>query len=169
MKVIQRHMQSISLMTIAVFLLALGFFVSQQIRSEKRAPRITSTPNMDGSVIGEVPTCTDDESEDAALTCYREAAEVSDLLVMSLVDEIIALESEPSRRVAFLETQIAWEESRNVNCDFVRGSTNDDFTGELQALICLRDHNLARVDQLERYRCDWYQPESCVSEASDQE
>lgn len=156
-------------MTIAVFLLALAFIISQQIRSEKRSPRITSTPHMDGSTIGEVPTCVDNESDDAALACYREAAEVSDLLVMSLVDEIIALEPVPSRRVAFLETQIAWEESRDANCDFVRGSTSDDFTGELQSLICLRDHNLARSNQLERYRCDWYQPKSCASEASDQE
>lgn len=169
MKIIRRHMQSISLITIAVLLLASAFYISQQIRSEKRSSRITSTPYMDGSTIGDVPTCTDEESVEAEMACYREAVEVSNLLVMSLVDEILALEPDPARRVAFLETQIACEESRDVNCDFVRGSTGDDFSGELQSLICTCDHNLARLEQLERYRCEWYELESCTSEASHQE
>lgn len=156
MKLIRRHIQSISLLAIAGFLLAGAFFISQQIRPGERRHRSTTMPATDVMTMSDVPTCTRELTREAKFDCYSEAVEVSDRLINALVDDLLDLEPGTARRIAFVETQIAWEEARDADCAFVRGALSDPENGELQELICLLEHNLLRLEQLEGYLHDWY-------------
>ena len=154
-------MMSISLLVIAGILLVITFYVSQQTRSNEERPRLTVTPEVDSSSITDLPTCAGLDSLEEELTCYAEAVQVSEALVLSLVDDLFMKEPETARRVAFMETQIAWEEARDADCAFVRDMADDEGEGLLQELTCLTEHNLARLERLERYRCEWYQTDDC--------
>lgn len=161
LRIIRRHKQSVFLLMIAVILMIAAFFISQQTHSGDGRPRLTVTPPNDVGELREVPDCTDEDTVDDELACRLEAEQVSEALVMSLVDELMSLMTDTARRIEFMETQIAWEEARDADCAFVRGAAIDAVEGKLQELICLTEHNLARLAQLEGYRCEWYDPEGC--------
>jgi uncharacterized protein YecT (DUF1311 family) len=164
MKLIRRHIQSISLVAIAGLLLAGAFFISQQTRSGEERRRSTITPHSNGSTTEEIPTCTEVSGQDEQIACYVEAVRASDDRVMSVVDELLAMDPDSARRLALLDTQFAWEESRDADCAFLRGSIADPGERELQELICLLERNLSRLEQLERYRCEWYDMADCADE-----
>jgi uncharacterized protein YecT (DUF1311 family) len=164
MKLIRRHIQSISLVAIAGLLMAGAFFISQQTRSGEERRRSTITPHADGSTTKEIPTCTEVSGQDEQIACYVEAVQASDAQVTSVVDELLAMQPDSARRLALLDTQFAWEESRDADCAFLRGSIADAGERELQELICLLEHNLLRLEQLERYRCEWYDLADCEDE-----
>jgi uncharacterized protein YecT (DUF1311 family) len=166
MKLIRRHIQSISLAAIAGLLLAGAFFISQQTRSGEERRRPTITPDANSSTPEEIPTCTDISGQDEQIACYVEAVRASNDRVMFVVDELLAKEPDSARRLAFLDTQFAWEESRDADCAFLRDLIADANERELQEWICLLEHNLLRLEQLERFRCEWYDPADCADEDS---
>lgn len=168
MRLIHRHKQSFFLLLIAVILLIGAFLISQQTHSGDRRPRLTVTPDTAVDGLSEVPDCSDEDSLEVKLACYVEAEQVSEALVLSLVDELMSLETDMARRIEFMETQIAWEESRDADCAFVRGAANDADEGKLQELICRTERNLARLKQLERYRCEWYDTGVCEDDGADE-
>ncbi len=124
---------------------------------------------MAKGTLDDLPTCEEQVYNEEKRTCYIEAVEISESLVESMVDDFLGLESETARRIAFLETQNAWEESRAADCAFVRGAASEEVNGELQELVCLLDHNLTRLEQLEHYRCEWFDLDDCENRTSDQE
>jgi uncharacterized protein YecT (DUF1311 family) len=164
MRLIRRHIQSISLVVIAGLLLSGAFFISQQTRSGEERRRSTGTPHVNGSATEEIPTCTDVSAQDEQIACYVEAVRVSDDRVMFVVDELLAMEPDSARRLAFLDTQFAWEKSRDVDCAFLRDSIADAGERELRELICLLEHNLQRLEQLERFCYEWYDLADCAGE-----
>jgi uncharacterized protein YecT (DUF1311 family) len=164
MKLIRRHIQSISLVAIAGLLLAGAFFISQQTRSGDERRRSIITPQVDSSTSKEIPTCTDVSGQDEQIACYVEAVRASNERVTSMVDELLAMQPDSARRLALLDTQFAWEESRDADCAFLRGSITDTDERELQELMCLVERNLSRLEQLERYRCEWYDLADCEDE-----
>lgn len=166
MKMIKRHRQSILLLVIAGILLVIAFLISQQTRSGERRPELAVTTHVDQETLGDIPTCTDLASSEEALSCYSEAAQVSEAWVLALVDEIVENEAEPAREVEFIEAQIAWEESRDADCEFVRGVTNaEGGDGLLEKLLCLTEQNLARLDRLAYYQNEWYCNDDCKAES----
>ena len=165
-KLIRRHIQSISLLMIAILLMISAFIISQQTRRGDGQPVLTVTPRVEVGSLSEIPDCTDIESREDALMCYSDAAQASEALVLADVDLITQLETDASRRMEFLETQFAWEDSREADCAFERGAVTDAAEGKVQELMCLTEHNLARYNQLEGYRCEWYQPGECEEETA---
>ena len=161
MKLIRRHIQSISLVAIAGLLLAGAFYISQLTRSGDERRRSVITPQVDSSTTKEIPTCTDVSGQDEQIACYGEAVRVSNERVASMVDELLAMQPDSARRLSLLDTQFAWEESRDADCAFLRGSIADADERELQELMCLVERNLSRLEQLERYRCEWYDLADC--------
>jgi len=165
MQWIKRHMQSISLLVIAGILLAIAFIISQQTRSGEREPDLAGTSHVDQETLGDVPTCTGLASSEEKLSCYAEAAQVSEAWVLAFVDEIIESEAEPAREIEFIEAQIAWEDSRDADCEFVRNIANaEGGDGLLEKLICLTEQNLARLERLAYYQHEWYCTEDCGEE-----
>ena len=161
MKLIRRHIQSISLVAIAGLLLAGAFFISQQTRSGDGGRRSTITPHANDSTTEEIPSCTDVSGQDEKIACYVEAVRASNERVTSVVDELLAMQPDSARRLSLLDTQFAWEESRDADCAFLRGSIADADERELQEMMCLVERNLSRLEQLERYRCEWYDLADC--------
>jgi|GEM_PF-879705 uncharacterized protein YecT (DUF1311 family) len=159
----RRHMQNISFLAIIGVLLSCAFFFSQQTKSNLADPlpdeTVTTAPKVE--TLEDLPTCPDESSSPEGLACYSEAAEVSQRLVAAKVDEILALEPESSRRMAFMELQFAWEESRDADCTYVRELVDDPDQRLIEEKACLRDHNLDRLSQLENTLCDWYDLSSC--------
>ena len=169
MKKIRRHKQSISLLAIAGIMLIIAFFISQQTRSGDEKPRQTVTSLTNNGTLSDLPDCAERLSSGEGLACYVEAAQVSEALVLSSMDELLALEQDMDRRIELMEAQIAWEDSRDADCSFVRGAVTDDDNGVLQEMICRKNHNLSRLEQLEQFRCEWYDPAGCEVEASSQD
>lgn len=163
-QLIRRHIQSISLLMIAILLMVTAFIISQQTRRGDGQQALTVTPHVEVGSLSEVPDCTGIEARQDALACYSDAAQVSEALVLSEVEMLTLLETDASRRMEFLETQFTWEDSRDADCEFVRGAAIDAADGKVQELMCLTEHNLARFEQLEGYRCEWYQPGECEEE-----
>ena len=169
MKIINRHRRSIFLLGIAGLLLAGAFYISQQIRSGDDRPGFRPSSPIEKVTLDDIPMCAERVSIEEKRTCYIEAVEISESLVDSVVDEVLALEPETARRIAFLETQNVWEESRAADCAFVRGAASEEVNKDLQELVCMLDHNLSRLEQLEQYRCVWFYSGDCDSSSSDQE
>jgi len=167
MKIIRRHMQSITLLFIAGILLVIAFVISQQTRSEDKQPRLTITPSAGQESSGEIPNCAGLTSMEEKIPCYSEAAQVSKALVESSMDELSRMEGDADLRLEMVETQIAWEEWRDAECAFVRSATEDDAEGLLQELMCLSDINLARLARLQRYYNQWYCTEDCEGGGDD--
>ena len=165
LKLIRRHRQSITLLTLAGILLVIAFYISLQTRSNDRKQGLTVTPQADLNTQGGMPDCTGLTSIEEAIPCYSEAAQVSDAMVLSLVDELMEMEPDTARQVAFIESQFAWEEARDAECTFLRGAADDVSDGILEELICFTNLNMARLERLEQYRAEWYCTEDCASES----
>lgn len=169
MKTIRRHKQSISLLMIAGVLLIVAFIISLQTRPSENRRRLTATPNIDSVQLDDIPACEDMVSLEAEVACNQEAVQIAERLVMSLVDELLALEMEAEQQTAFIEAQITWEDSRDADCAFVRSVSADETIGELNELNCLLEYNLLRLEQLERFCREWYELEGCEFEVSGQD
>jgi uncharacterized protein YecT (DUF1311 family) len=63
-----------------------------------------------------------------------------------------------------MEVQLAWEESRDADCDYVKSMESEEGKAALNEAICLYDHNLSRYDQLQAYYCEWYDASPCDTE-----
>jgi len=153
---IRKHMQSITLMALAGFLLVIAFYVSQQTQTGERKPSITVTPHESHNSVREIPNCSEDLPIHEALICYNEASQISEALVSLVEDKLVQLESDPARRVVLIESQIAWEEARNTECNLVGKMNGGGNEGLLQELICRTELNLAHLKRLEHYHEDWY-------------
>ncbi len=55
-----------------------------------------------------------------------------------------------------MQVQLAWEESRDAECDFIKDMSQDKEEAALNELICLQNHNLDRFEQLQIYYNEWY-------------
>ncbi len=162
----RRNMQNLSFLAIIGALLICAFFFSQQSKTNLQSPLPHQTESMQSEEVKpistqDIPDCTDLESEEEILTCYTEAASLSAILLDIKMDAILEMETDSQNRMDFMEIQLAWEESRDADCDFVQNKSQQKEESEVNQLICLRDHNLDRYEQLQSYYCQWYDPSSC--------
>jgi uncharacterized protein YecT (DUF1311 family) len=154
-------MQNISFLVIISVLLGCAFFFSQQANFDQRAPARTLTPVGDEESVNDIPACTDDMSQDEKEACLIEAVMISESLVDDVVDRILAMETDTDARISFMDIQYDWEESRDADCSYIRDRIEDPKEAAIKELSCLRDQNLARLNQLEGYYCDWFGGSEC--------
>ncbi len=165
----RRNMQNLSFLMIIGILLSCAFFFSQQTKANLHAPLPQATSTFDVQLsnpksIEDVPDCTGLGSTEQSLLCYNQAALISQKLLDSKVDAILEKETDSQRRLDFLELQLAWEESRDRDCEYFQGVSQEGQQAALQTTICLRDQNISRYKQLESYYCEWVDPSACDSE-----
>ena len=165
----RNQMQNISFLAILAVLLGCAFFFSQQTNLGTRTTQATATSNPSGKTIADIPDCQTENTIDAQLNCFSDAVEVSQQLLDDKVDEILAMESESERRVAFLEVQFAWEASRDADCTFMAEMTPNDDEAAINENACLQEQNLARLGQLEEIYCEWYAISPCQDTAASDE
>lgn len=156
-----RHMQNFSFLAILAVLLGCAFFFSQQTELGQDARLQTNTPVGNDETLTEIPTCDDSMHGHDALACYDKAANISERWVTHFVDELLALEKTDDERMAFMETQLAWEASRDADCEFIYEKSESEQTADLKRAQCLLSHNLARLEKLEGYLCDLYGASNC--------
>jgi len=161
----QRHMQNISFLVILGVLLSCAFFFSEQIRvvEDPVGEKSTAIPAVE--TRQDLPDCSGVTDDESRFTCFMEAAALSGRLVENLTDQILSQEEDSAGRMAFLEMQQAWEDSREADCRFVQEKAKSEVQGETELDRCLVDRNLARLDQLEAYFCDYYEAASCEASA----
>jgi uncharacterized protein YecT (DUF1311 family) len=165
----RNQMQNISFLAIVAVLLGCAFFFSQQTKLGTRTIQATVTSIPSGKTIADIPDCQAENTLDAQINCYLEAVEISQQLLDARVDEILAMEAKSERRVAFLEVEFAWEESRDADCAFLVEMTSDDDEASLNESACLHEHNLDRLAHLEELYCEWYAISPCLGTAATEE
>ena len=156
-----RHMQNFSFFAILAVLLGCAFFFSQLTELSDTARLQTDTPDAINEPLADIPPCDDSLDDRDALTCYNDAVQVSQQWVDHAVDELSVLETAVDERMAFMETQLAWEESRDADCEFIHDKSNSSQIANLRQAKCLLSHNLARLEQLESYLCELYGASDC--------
>lgn len=157
----QRKMQNLSFFMIVSVLLSCAFFFSQQSNTRNRKPSVTATSFSDDDGIMDIPDCKVVMTDEEKRKCYQEAAAVSQHLLDVKEAEILALESEPEKRIEFMETQFSWEASRDADCNFLRKISDESREVSLKEAACLHSQNLARLAILEELYCDLYDPAGC--------
>lgn len=165
----RNQMQNFSFLAIVAVLLGCAFFFSQQTKLGARSSQATVTSIPSGKTIADIPDCQSEEALDDQTNCYLNALEISTQLLDTKVDEILTMETESERRVAFLEVQFAWEASRDADCAFLAEMASDDDESKLRESACLQEQNLARLTQLEEVYCEWYAVSPCVEAAAAEE
>jgi uncharacterized protein YecT (DUF1311 family) len=157
----RRHQQNISFVAIISVLMGFAFFFSQQINNQPVTDEDPGASLPKVETLADIPDCSTDLEGAAKTACYTQAVTLSDQLVEAKVDAIMALEAETGNRMAFIETQSSWEESRDADCAFIaklaEGADDEDDAKN----VCLLDHNLDRVLQLKALICDYYDPSVC--------
>jgi len=163
---IHRNMQNLSFLAIVAALLSCAFFFSQQTKTNLQAPLPQPPQTADASPksIEDVPDCTGLETVEESQACYSQAALIAQQLLNSQTDAILEMETDSQRRMDFMAIQLAWEESRDKDCEYVKMLSDNDEHSALNEAICLWDHNLDRYEQLESYYCEWVDPSACESE-----
>lgn len=161
MNKIRLHMQSITLLSLAGILLVIAFYISLQTQTGEKEPGLTVTPRTEKNTLIDMPDCSEELPIQDAISCHREAAQVSDALVQSLESSLVQLEPKAVDQLALIENQIAWEESRNTECHLVREMSGSSDEGQLQELICLTELNLTRLARLEQYCNEWHGLKDC--------
>lgn len=157
----QRHMQNISFITILGVLLSCSFIFSQLTNVGTQDGVMTDTPVVGDETIEDLPICTDDMADEAKYACYAKGVEISSKLLEVKKDKLLALEPESDQRMAIMEAQIAWEESRDADCHLILVMREADQQNQIEEMICLRDLNLARIQKLDEYLCEWYGATAC--------
>lgn len=157
---IRRNMQNLSFLAIIAALLSCAFFFSQQTKTNLSAPlpQASQTANVAPKSIEDIPDCTGLETVEESQACFSRAAVLAQQLMDSKVDAILELETDSQRRMDFIEIQLAWEESRNKDCEYIKALSSSDGQSALSEALCLREHNLDRYEQLTSYYCHWYNP-----------
>lgn len=159
----ERHMQNISFLVIIGVLLGCAFFFSEQTRIVENQLNPTPTDLPPAETREDIPDCSEVANDTEKLSCYQKAASISNHLVENLADQILSQEMDSKDRIAFLEMQQAWEDSREVDCAFIQNQAEDEVEAEIASEECLLAHNLVRLDQLETLYCSWIAPSSCNS------
>ncbi|MDY6866972.1 MAG: lysozyme inhibitor LprI family protein [Chloroflexota bacterium] len=162
-------MQNLSFLAIIGALLSCAFFFSQQTKSQLQSPLAQETDSIDAKRLGslsieDIPDCTNLDSEEEVSACYTEAASLSQQLLDSKIDAILKMETNSQHRMDFMEVQLAWEDSRDSDCDFVEDMSDREEKATQNKLICLTDRNLDRYEQLQSYYCQWYDASICEDE-----
>lgn len=160
----RRNMQNISFVTLVSVLLSCAFFFSQQTGDPSSKTEEAATPVPTVETLEDLPECPEDGPSEAAAACYAEAAIASGQMVAAQADAILALETDSGKRMAFVESQQSWEESRDADCAFAGELAAEPAQQEIAENACLRDHNVDRFSQLEAIRCEYYAPASCGGE-----
>ncbi len=160
-KLIKRHVSSLFLLLIVLILLGLAFLISLQTGSNDKNIKVTATPHDVSELTIEISACSDNDPLDEQNACFSTAVAQSEVLMRSLMNELLGLEPDTTRRIAFFEAQRAWEEARDANCLLFSGINNDLSLSELQETKCLLDFNLGRVEQLSSLLCQWGEPFEC--------
>lgn len=160
----QRHMQNISFVAIIATLLSCAFFFSQQTKTAVTEEPVTD--DTEGKAfkvesLDDVPDCSSEVDLEGSLRCYSQAGDISAGLVDAKVDEILSYETDSNLRMDFLESQLAWEKSRDTDCAFMRELVTEPDQQVLQEMTCLYDHNLDRLDELNQTLCQFYQSTTC--------
>jgi uncharacterized protein YecT (DUF1311 family) len=146
-------------------LMSCAFFFSQQTKPDQEAtpPQEevdTGAPKVE--TLADVPDCSVEQDEQSTLVCFSRAAAVSARLVDARVDEILTYESDTNHRMDFMESHLAWEDSRDADCTFVRSFEESEIQKDIAEADCLQERNLARLAQLEETLCGYYQADSCL-------
>ncbi len=160
----RRHMQNISFIAIIATLLSCAFFFSQQTKPKETGETVddeTAVKTFKVNSLADLPDCESELNPEDSLACYAQAAFVSANAVGERVDEILAQETDSGRRMDFMESQLAWEKSRDADCDFERELADGTDLQDLQESTCEYEHNLARFDELGRTLCEFYQSTAC--------
>ena len=154
-------MQNISFLVIVGVLLSCAYFFSEQTRvvEEPEDGTATAIPTVESRES--LPECSELTDDKTLSDCYQEAGAISQRLVDNLKDQILSYQDDSADRMAFLEMQQAWGKSRDADCGFVHDQAGSDTQGEIERERCLVDRNLARLDQLEAYLCDYYESPTC--------
>lgn len=158
-------MQNISFLVILGVLLSCAFFFSEQTRVIDDPLDSTATAMPTVETREDLPDCTGLMDDEKRLTCYQEAAALSQRLIDNLSDQILSYEEDSENRMAFLEMQQAWKDSRDADCGFIQEQAKSKDQGDTGLDRCLVDRNLARLDQLEVYFCDYYEAAACEASA----
>jgi len=163
----RNHMQNISFIAIVAVLLGCAFFFSQLSNLGTRTTQATVTSVASGKTLADIPDCESKTPVEDQLDCYVDAVEISQQLLDSKVDEILALESDSDRRMALVELQYAWEASRDADCAYLAEMASDDVDGEnVNENACLEQQNLDRLAKLDQIYCEWYAVSPCSSTAA---
>jgi uncharacterized protein YecT (DUF1311 family) len=160
----RRHMQNISFLAIIATLLSCAFFFSQQTQpktTDEPKDAETAPKTLKDASLDDLPDCESEIDLEDSLTCYTQAAVVTANIVDERVDEILAQETDSGRRMDFLESQLAWEKSRDADCAFEREMAADPELQDLQENTCQYNHNLARLNELGQTLCEYYQSTTC--------
>ena len=162
----QRHMQNISFIAILGVLLSCSFFFSQLTNLRSGSIDRSDLEIDGGATIPDLLECTDDMADEEALSCLAQSVVVSQQLLDKKIDEILAQETESDRRIAIVESQNAWEESRDADCGMVLVMTTGDHKDQIDQMVCMRDHNLARKKTMDENLCKWYGSPACLNDDS---
>ena len=162
----RRNMQNLSFLAIIGVLLSCAFFFSQQAKSSRTTPIQQASASVASDTIepismDDLPDCSNLENNENRFACYSEAALISQQMVETKVNEVMAIETESQHRMEFMGSQLAWEDSRDKDCEMIQNMSQNEDEAALNQTICLVDHNLSRFFQLESFYCEWYDPSGC--------
>jgi len=158
-------MQNISFLAILAVLLGCAFFFSQQTNLSSDASDEMESTDETGETLVDIPTCDDSLTGEEMLSCLNDAVEISGRLVDNAVDEILSMEPAADQRMDFMDTQLAWEDSRDMDCDYAFKKKDQSGDAVIQRAQCLLNHNRERLVKLESYLCDWFAESGCEPSA----
>lgn len=152
----RRHSQNISFIAIIATLMSCAFFFSQKNNNPDDTASNADTGVYASRVesVVDIPDCSEEQDEEQQLVCLTQAVEASQTLLDSKLDAILALTTDSELRIKFVESQINWEDSRDADCDLIRGLEADPTLKGIDEAVCLRDANLDRLDYLNLLYCD---------------
>ncbi|MCB2210217.1 DUF1311 domain-containing protein [bacterium] len=159
-----RRQQNLSFIALIATLMSCAFFFSQQTKTEQQPARMEEDLNSGApkvETLADVPDCSAEQDEQSTLVCFSRAALVSTRLVDARVDEILSYETDTARRMDFMDSHLAWEDSRDADCSFVRSFEDSDIQKDIAEAECQQEHNLERFAQLGQTLCGNYQADSC--------
>lgn len=157
----QRKMQNLSFFMIVSVLLSCAFFFSQQSNSRNRKPSATETIAIKDESLEDLPDCEVTMPDEEKLQCFTDAEAISRRLVEAKVADILAKETDSERRIAFMETQFAWEASRDADCNYLQKVSINSDGRSIDNAACIHSQNLARLEELDELYCNWYDPSGC--------
>ena len=162
----RRHSQNISFLAIIATLMSCAFFFSQKTNNPGDSAAKTDG-GIDASEIESVvdlPDCSAYQDDSDLLACLSQAVEVSQTLLDSKQDAILALTMDSDLRIKFVESQMNWEDYRDADCDLVQSLETEPTLKDIDEAICLRDANLERLDTLTLLYCDMAPESGCPVE-----
>ena len=163
----RRHMQNISFMAIIATLMSCAFFFSQKNNNNVDDADSALSGVANASLIEsavDVPDCSNEDSDADQLDCLSQAVKASQSLLDSKLDAILAMTTDSDLRIKLVESQMNWEDSRDADCDLIRGLEGDVAQKDMDEKSCLRESNLERLDYLNLIYCDMDPDAVCPAE-----